>query len=546
MKHDRRTVTQSKRERGIIMMTFALSAAMMILVIGLAIDGGMLYLTKNKLQSAGDAAALAAARSLNTSLNVATQITDAQTAASSFFNANFPNNYLMSTSHVISTNLAYGTTSSTLNTVYVTTTASSQAATYFMRWLGYSNVAISVTGTASRRDINVILVMDISSSMNNVQTGTSSSACALMKTAAVNFISQFSNNRDTIGLVTFNDGATSYAPTTNFNPSMTTTINGVSCTGDTNTPAGLHAAYAALQALNSPTKLNVIVLFTDGWAEAITADFPVKMVSDSRYGDGTGTYSNMNALYTMTASTCKDSANRSAGTAGWNPFKIGDTGAGATNNTIRGTISENSNDTSGPDSTGYTSGPWVYGTSSGWTQVSGLNSSCAVMQNGTPFNGVYSFRHDIAYIPSFDLWGNATVGYRTNYNGTTGNYVANQDYFPTGSPYVGRLRPDQPVTLYNASFNAAESQGITARSDASLNPMILTIGLGGNSTFETDAEFLIRLANVPGGSTPGGTAITNALYSTSEVQGLYVYSPNSSQLANAFQKVASFLVELTH
>ena len=524
--------------RGIIMLMFTLSFVFVILVVGLAIDAGLLYVVKTKLQAAADAAALAAARSLNTSLTSTAQTTDAQNAATAFFNANLPSGYLNTSGSSVSTGLAYGT-GNNLNTVFVTTTSSTNAPAYFMRWFGYGNVPITVTGTASRRDINVIIVLDISASMNNTQPGTSSTACSLMKSAAVSFISQFSNLRDTIGVVTFNDGATSYPATTNFNPSMVTTINGLSCTGDTNTAAGLHAAYSALQTLNNSTKLNVVVLFTDGWAETLTADFPVKMATDTRYGDGAGGTST-GTLTSVAPSTCQDNMGRSSGTVGWNPFALGDPGAGATVNTIRAALSENSNDASGPDSTGTTSGPWVYATASGWTKLSGLPSSCSFNSLSTS-----SFRRDIAYIPTADIYGNSTSGYRTDYNGTTGTYVTGQDEFSSGT-YMGRIRPDQPVTLFNVGFNTAEAQAVTIRSNTTLNPMILTIGLGGNSTFAADAEFLIRLANVPSGTSPGGTTITNSIYSTSQAQGLYVYSPSSSQLSNAFQKVASFLVELSH
>jgi hypothetical protein len=422
-----------------------------------------------------------------------------------------------------------------------------------MRVLGYSTLPISVTGTASRRDINVIILADISESMNNIQPGTTSTACSLMTAAAANFVRQFSNNRDTIGLVTFNDGSTTYTPTTNFNPSIINTLNGLHCTGDTNTAQGFNAAYAALQALNNPTKLNVIVLFTDGWAEAITADFPVKMLTDTRYGDNAATYGgnnnypNYSSQYSMPPTTCKDNQGRSYGTAGWSPFVVGDTGAGATNNTIRGVLAENAYDTNGPDLTGWVSGPWQWVTTAGqgWVEVPGLPSSCWMSTPGwLPWSGTMEFRRDIAYIPAQDIYGNATVGYRTDYNGTTGTYVAGQDEFPSG-PYQGKLRPDQPVTLYNVAFNAAEHQAITIRNDTTLNPMILTIGLGGNDTYPADAEFLIRLANVPSGVDPLGRTITNSIYSTTQAQGLYVYAPNSSQLAAAFAKVASFLVELS-
>jgi len=227
----------------------------------------MLYLTKHKLQSAGDAAALAAARSLNLSSTQSQQITDAQTAAANFFRANFPTGYLLTASSSVSTVLGYGT-GSLINTLNITTTATASAPTYFMRYLGYTTVPITVTGTASRKDVNLILVTDISESMNN---GASPSACATMLADAQLFLKQFSNNRDTVGYVTFNDGTHVYAPTTNFNPTIINDVSAQSCTGDTNTAGGLHVGYQQLQALNNPTKLNVIVLFTDGQAEAIAA-----------------------------------------------------------------------------------------------------------------------------------------------------------------------------------------------------------------------------------------------------------------------------------
>jgi Flp pilus assembly protein TadG len=530
-----------RSERGIIILTFAVSFVFLVLFVGLAVDGGMLYLTKVKLQSAGDAAALAAARSLNLSSTQSGQTTDAQNAATNFFRANFPSGYLSSSSNSITTNLAYGT-GSLANTLNIKTTASTSAPTYFMRVFGYPNIPITITGTASRKDVNLILVGDISASMNN---GASPSACQTMVKDAALFVQQFSNNRDTVGLVTFNDGTNLYAPTTNFNPTIVNDIDALTCTGDTNTPGGLHVAYQQLQALNNPLKLNVIVMFTDGQAEAIAANFPIKSATDSVYGDNISPYPNLNSLYSMPPSGC-------SGTV------------------ITGTFAENSYDTNGPDMTGWTSGPWAYvqtGSGQGWnaasTIPSGCNATAVAGQNlnggGGGWNNMYEFRRDVAYIPTTDIYGNSTSGFRTDYNTTTQSISTGQDEWPSGNPYAGRLRTDQPITFFNASANAADNQGATIRSDTTLNPMIMTIGLGGDTAggtggpgFPVDAELLIRLANVPRGSSPPGysnypvVTITNSNYSSSQAQGMYVYAPDATQLAMAFQQVASFVVELTH
>jgi Flp pilus assembly protein TadG len=502
--------------RGIIMLMFTLSFVFLVLVVGLAIDSGLLYVVKVKLQAAADAAALAAARSLNTSLTSGQQLIDAQAAATAFFAANFPTSYLNTSGSSVSTGLQYGT-GNNLNTAFITTTSSTNAPAYFMRWFGYTTVPISVTGTASRRDINLMLLLDRSGSMTYTQPGTGSTACALMKTAAQGFVNLFSNNRDTLGLVEFNASTSlAFAPATNFNAGITSAISSLSCGGDTNTAQGLKKAYDQLVTLNQSTKLNVIVLFTDGQAESITATFPVKTVSDSRYGDGVSPYGTTSMLYTMPASGCV---------------------AAVVTSGITGAIAEN-DATGAPDLTGPLSGAFDQ---TNLSEPTVAGSGCAFKTS----NNSAEIRRDIAYIPSTDYYGNSTSGHRTDYNFFTSSYVTGQDSFPSG-PYMGQIRPDQIRTLFNVGFNTTEAQGITIRNNTTINPLILTIGLGGNGSYPADSELLIRLANVPSGLDPSGNTITNGIYDSTKPQGLYVYSPSSSQLSNAFAKVGSFLVELSH
>ena len=74
-------VPRGHRQRGMVMIVYTISMALIVLVLGLAIDGGVLYLIKGRLQAASDAGALAAARSLNLSLTPAQQDADAATAS---------------------------------------------------------------------------------------------------------------------------------------------------------------------------------------------------------------------------------------------------------------------------------------------------------------------------------------------------------------------------------------------------------------------------------------------------------------------------------
>lgn len=502
----KRITASHGKERGFILLIYVVAAAFVILVLGLAIDAGYLYMVRVRLQAAGDAAALAAARSLNLSLSASQQTADAANAATSFFNANFPTGVFGTNGASLVTTMTYGagSQSSTLN---ITTVANANAPTYFMRWLGYSTVPLRTTGTASRRDLNLVLLLDKSGSMNNVQPGTSQTACELMRIAAGSFIDMFSNNRDTVGLVLFNGGSeTIYSPQTNFNPAIKNSIDGITCDGFTGTVGGLNRAWQELQTLNQPTKLNVIVLFTDGLAQSIIANFPKKAVSDNRYGDGQGAFPSTSALYAMGPSGCIPAF-------------------------IAGTLSAGSD----PALTGGSSGIRIH-TNLNTQPVSAAGCGFSASPN--------TARRDIAYIPDTDLFGNSTHGHRLDWDPSTLSYSSGQDTFPYGA-YAGKIRPDQPRTIINAAYNATESQGIAIRNNATLNPMIVTIGLGGNTSWPADAELMIRLANVPDGTDPSGTVITNSIFDNTKQQGLYVYSPSSEQLQAAFSKVASFLVELT-
>jgi hypothetical protein len=133
-------------------------------------------------------------------------------------------------------------------------------------------------------------------------------------------------------------------------------------------------------------------------------------------------------------------------------------------------------------------------------------------------------RRDVAYIPDTDIYGNSTV---------------NQSYkpgvfFPTGHPYAGKIRPDVPRALRHAAYNAADNAAWRIRSDTNLSPIIYVIGLGGTGGAETfDSELMTRIAN------DGDPRIQ-----PDRPRGLYVYSPDSTQLTNAFLRIASEILRL--
>jgi Flp pilus assembly protein TadG len=473
--------------RGIVVIMLSLLvAAVMLPLVGLAIDGSILYLVQAKLSAAVDAAALAAARSLSVGLDLASQTASATATGQSFFSANFPAGYWNTTN----LSLSIGVAETAYKTRTVTIQASANVPLTFMRLLGQTQSTVGAQGQTSRRDVVMIVVLDRSSSMADA------GVCGTMTAAAQTFTGYFANGRDTIGLVTFMDGYNpTYASTLDFGsnvPSLSTVIGNVECYGDTGTAGALNQAYAQLQALNEPGALNLIVFFTDGHPNGIAANFPVKTKVDTRYD-----YQNTSTLVSTPASSC------------------------ATTTTLQGEIAEWSGEPA--PSMGYTEGLFAVTSSSASTtgeQVAGGLTGCAMSSNQA------KMRRDIAYVPATDLYNNATTGYQS---------FAAGDLYPNGNPYVGQIRVDTPTAIVTASVNAADNQATAIRNDPNLIPVIYSIGLGGTVAEPIDATFMERVSNDP----------RSPIYNAAKPAGLYVYSPTATDLGGAFQQVASQILRIS-
>ena len=481
-----RSSDRRRGRRGIAVITMSLLMAVVVLpLVGLAIDGSILYLVQAKLSAAVDAAALAAARSLSVGVDLSSQTASATATAQSFFSANFPTGYWNTTNLSMSTAVA--------QTAYKTRTVTMQASVSvpltFMRLLGQPQSTVVAQGQTSRRDVVMILVIDRSSSIANA------GVCATMTAAAQNFTNYFANGRDTIGLVTFMDGYNlTYAPTLNFKsntPSLSTVIGGIQCYGDTGTAGALNQGYAQLKAVNLPGALNLIVFFTDGHPNGIAANFPVKTQVDTRYD-----YQNTGSSVSTPASGC------------------------TTTTTIQGEIAQWSGEPA--PSTGVTEGLFAVTSSSATTtseQVASGLSGCAMSSNQS------KMRRDVAYIPATDLYGNATTGYQSAVGLT----------YPGGNPYAGQIRVDMPTAVVTASVNAADNQATTIRNDPNLIPVIYAIGLGGTSAEPIDATFMERMSNDP----------RSPIYDSTKPAGQYFYSPTATDLGDVFQQVASEILRIS-
>lgn len=228
------TPSRRLRQRGMAIVFYATMLIFVIGCVGLAVDVGTIYMIKARLSSAVDAAALAGGRSVNFANDVATATTNFSTTANQFFTANFPTGYFNSLGTPTVTPSFSQETDGNGNPSGVLdfkVTASVTAPTYFMNVFNIHNINVASTGTASRRGLVLMMVLDISNSMGIVGTG---SSCDAMIAAAQNFTTLFSPF-DQIGLVSFDITAHLLdSPTTN-HTQVSNDIGGLSCGSNTNT-----------------------------------------------------------------------------------------------------------------------------------------------------------------------------------------------------------------------------------------------------------------------------------------------------------------------
>ena len=476
---------------------------------GGVIDCGILYTIKAKLQTSVDGAALGAARSLNRSQDIASQQTDATNTAVRYYHANFPGNW-MGVTPVNDPTVTWPTAPT--GTAIINVQGDIDAPTWFMRILGFNSVHLTAVGQSTRRNVNIMLVLDRSGSLS-AAIGTNS--CGAVISAAQTFVNSFSNNRDQIGMVSFGTYYhEDFPPTQDFLDSAHSGANSLSsvvlprlvCTGYTNAAAAFSYAYSILKGLNDHNALNVILFFTDGQPNTVTFG--------PKFGAGSGP-----VLVRKAGSTCV----LAGGFTGLSGVLAGDVGYSSKSGVLRaGLLSTGAWDRPGTGTSAYPAPDdnSEYGSANSIIgSLEGRSSGCAFVSNTSNFSS------DVNAIPTSDAWGNSTT---TTWTGGT------ETGFPASvnTANVGTLQD-----LQNAGINALDNAAQNARADAVTNSMpylVYTIGLG-NAPGGVNDELLKRIAN----------DVTSGVHQSAYSDGKYMFSPNTAQLTAAFAAIASDILRIS-
>jgi Flp pilus assembly protein TadG len=254
-----------RKNDGFTLVYMAVTLTVLLLGTGIAVDSGRAYVVKAQLTKAVDGAALAAARALNSG--------NPQGAATRVFKANFPNQYLGTLPgdptaaagfYTSAVNAATG-----VNTVTVTATA--VLPTTFMQLGNIMTVTVGATGEATRRMVDLSLILDVSSSIGG--------RWGPIRDAARTFIDSFDGRNDRVSLLTFSNGAQVLDPmpaARGFDkPGVIAHVPGVLPGGSTNMVEGLYRGWDELRSVpaGQQSGLRVIVLFTDGASNGVPGDY---------------------------------------------------------------------------------------------------------------------------------------------------------------------------------------------------------------------------------------------------------------------------------
>jgi Flp pilus assembly protein TadG len=477
---------QSRRiydERGFAMVYMAVVLAGLLLFSGLAVDTGRAYVVKAQLAKAVDGAALAAARSLNSG--------DPKKEAAEIFKANFPDGYLGTTSVTDPTSdpdFFHMTTVAATGLNVVTVKASAKLPTTFMNLANLDEVTVRSEGEATRRMVDLSLVLDVSGSIG--------SRWPAVRDASRAFINAFDANADRLSLITFSNGATvldQMPASRGFN--KTKLKNDVPQNLPNGSTAMVEGFYRGWDELRTVPKgqqsgLRVIVLFTDGASNSVPGNYD----EASGLARGLRTFD-----FPADPSDTEGQTHNSPQIQGLFDANGGNQTPALPNFTVAW------NSTSS-----YPSIPWLPLKSyHGYHRSSGIKTSFDLQSSSLKVNGVAQ---------------STRRGLR-NKNNATGRY------------------PTQVWNINNAARNLLEIIANEARSDNSGDyPIrIYTIGMGKlvkmnlGTIPEKPEEILMRIANDK----------ASFDFNSAQLEGKYYFAETEADVSTAFQQLQNQIVRLS-
>ncbi len=296
-----------------MLVLLAVSLFMILGATGLALDLGRGYLEKMRVGRAVDAAALAGARALR--LGQPAALTQANAVARANGVAAGPGT---------GTSVTFGSNARGENTV--TVSAARTVPTTFIRILGQTRMDVRASATAAVPPVDLVLVVDQSGSLDR------EGAWDDLQAAATEFVGQFNDGIDQMGLVSFQiRGTERFELGHDFTTPISQAISAMNSAGDTNTGEGLRLAHEQmlLPAVRQ-SAAKVIVFFTDGRPTAVR-DFigppfntqdRVIAVSTVITGRVRGLFNDPDNLPTDVIANPPDDCRRFRNCYGWNENRV--------------------------------------------------------------------------------------------------------------------------------------------------------------------------------------------------------------------------------
>jgi len=187
----------SGRQRGGVLVLFAVCLLVMLCVLGLAIDTGMAYFAKSRLSLAADSAVLAAADAYTHDTDPNTQERSARDAAAAYFRANYPVEFLADPHRTGTLDI-----STAPKGVYLKYSAQAASPLTFGRLMSSQNLSLStapvvlVQNKATPKRADILMVLDLSSSMDGHTED--------MKTVLMQYVLSLDSTRTKLAIMTFN------------------------------------------------------------------------------------------------------------------------------------------------------------------------------------------------------------------------------------------------------------------------------------------------------------------------------------------------------